>query len=181
VLVGIATGDRPGVVSSVGLGAAVAGVVLASREDDGGAADARQQRISVLLAVLAGAGFGSYFVLAEIGAGGDVAWTLMLSRLSAWPFVAAFAFMALRRGGRRPGPRQLAGLGAIGLIDLAANFAYNYATTIGALSTVAVASTLYTVTTVFIAALVRGERVRGVQRAGVVVALTGVVLIAAGS
>jgi drug/metabolite transporter (DMT)-like permease len=31
------------------------------------------------------------------------------------------------------------------------------------------------------ASLVLGERVRGVQRAGVVVALTGVVLIAAGS
>jgi drug/metabolite transporter (DMT)-like permease len=34
--------------------------------------------------------------------------------------------------------------------------------------------------TVFMAALVLGERVRGVQRAGVVVALSGVVLIAVG-
>jgi drug/metabolite transporter (DMT)-like permease len=181
VLVGIATGDRPGPMSSLGLAAAVVGVVLASREDDGGAADARQRRISVMLALLAGLGFGSYFVLAEIGADGDVGWALMLSRLSAWPFVVVFALRALRRGGRRPSGRALAGLGAIGLIDLAANFAYNYATTIGELSTVAVASSLYPVTTVFMAALVLGERVRGMQRAGVVVALTGVVLIAAGS
>jgi drug/metabolite transporter (DMT)-like permease len=181
VLVGIATGDRPGVVSSCGLAAAVVGVVLASREDDGGPADARQQRISVLLALVAALGFGSYFVLAEIGSDADVAWALTLSRLSAWPFVATFAIVALRRGGRRPNLAQLAGLCGIGLIDLGANFFYNYATTIGELSTVAVASSLYPVTTVFMASLVLGERVRGVQRAGVVVALTGVVLIAAGS
>jgi drug/metabolite transporter (DMT)-like permease len=181
VLVGIATGDRPGIVSSVGLVAAIVGVVLASREDDGGAADARQQRISVLLALVAALGFGSYFVLAEIGSDGDVGWALTLSRLAAWPFVAAFAFVALRGGGRRPNLAQLAGLCAIGMLDLGANFFYNYATTIGELSTVAVASSLYPVTTVFMASIVLGERVRGVQRAGVVVALTGVVLIAAGS
>jgi drug/metabolite transporter (DMT)-like permease len=181
VLVGIATGDRPGIVSSVGLVAAIVGVVLASREDDGGAADARQQRISVLLALVAAVGFGSYFVLAEIGSDGDVGWALTLSRLSAWPFVATFAIVALRGGGRRPNFVALMGLCGIGILDLGANFFYNYATTIGELSTVAVASSLYPVTTVFMASIVLGERVRGVQRAGVVVALTGVVLIAAGS
>lgn len=181
VLVGIATGDHPGFVRSLGLGAAVVGIVLASREDDGGPVDARQQRQSVILAVLAGLGFGSYFVLAEIGSDGDVAWALALSRVAAAPFVVGFAVLALRRGGRRPGGRQIVVLAAIGLIDLAANTAYNYATTIGELSTVAVGSSLYPVMTVFMAALVLGERVRGIQRLGVVVALTGVVMIAAGS
>jgi len=120
-------------------------------------------------------------VLAKIGSHGDVAWALTLSRLSAWPFVAGFAIAALRRGGRRPNLVALAGLCGIGMLDLGANLAFNYATTIGELSTVAVASSLYPVTTVFMASIVLGERVRGVQRAGVVVALTGVVLIAAGS
>ena len=181
VLVGIAGGDRPGLIRSAGLAAAVAGIVLASREDDGGAVDAGQARISVVLAVLAGLGFGSYFVLTEIGSDADVAWALTLSRVSAAPFVLAFALLAVRRGGHRATPRQLATLGAIGLIDLAANAAYNYATTVGELSTVAVASSLYPVMTVFMAALVLGERVRGIQRVGVVVALGGVVLIAAGA
>ncbi len=180
VLVGIATGDRPGLIRALGIAAAIVGVVLASREDDGGALDAHQQRISVVLAVLAGLGFGSYFVLAEIGSNADVAWTLTLSRTAALPFIAVFAVVAVRHGGRLPGARQFAVLGAIGLLDLAANWAYNHATTIGELSTVAVASSLYPVTTVFMAALVLGERVRGIQRAGVVVALAGVVMIAAG-
>jgi drug/metabolite transporter (DMT)-like permease len=180
VLVGIATGDRPGLVRSVGLAAAVVGIVLASREDDGGAVDARQQRQSVVLAILAGVGFGSYFVLAEIGADADVAWALALSRFAAAPFIIGVAVLALRPGGWRPRGREIAALGAIGLLDLGANAAYNYATTIGELSTIAVGSSLYPVMTVFMAALVLGERVRGVQRVGVVVALSGVVLIAAG-
>jgi drug/metabolite transporter (DMT)-like permease len=181
VLVGIATGDQPGLVRSVGLGAAVVGIVLASREDDGGALDVRQQRQSVALAIVAGVGFGSYFVLAEIGSRGDVAWALVLSRLAALPFVAGFAVLALRRGGRRPPGRQLAALGVLGVLDLGANAAYNHATTIGELSTVAVASSLYPVMTVLLAALVLGERVRGVQRVGVLVALGGVMMIAAGA
>lgn len=181
VLVGIATGDRPGLVRSVGLAAAVVGIVLASREEDGGAVDPRLQRQSIGLAILAALGFGSYFVLAEIGADGDVAWALALSRVSAAPLVAALALLALRRGGRRPRGREIATLCAIGLLDLGANATYNYATTIGELSTVSVGSSLYPVMTVFMAALVLGERVRGVQRAGVVVALGGVVLIALGA
>ncbi|MGI9098400.1 MAG: EamA family transporter [Solirubrobacteraceae bacterium] len=181
VLVGIATGDQPGLVRSVGLGAAVVGIVLASREDDGGARDVRQQRQSVLLAIVAGVGFGSYFVLAEIASRGDVAWALVLSRLAALPFVAGFAVLALRRGGRRPAGRQLAALAALGVLDLAATAAYNHATTLGELSTVAVASSLYPVMTVLLAALVLGERVRGVQRVGILVSLGGVMMIAAGA
>jgi drug/metabolite transporter (DMT)-like permease len=156
------------------------GVVLASREDDGGALDVHRQRRSVALAIVAGIGFGSYFVLAQIGSKGDVAWALLLTRVSGAPFVVGFAIAALRRGGRRPRGREIAALGALGLLDLAANAAYNHATTIGELSTVAVGSSLYPVVTVLLAARVLGERVRGVQRAGIVVALTGVLLIAAG-
>jgi drug/metabolite transporter (DMT)-like permease len=181
VLVGIATGDRPGLVRSVGLAAAVVGIVLASREEDGGAFDARQQRQSIVLAILAALGFGSYFVLAEIGADGGVAWALALSRVSAAPLVTGLALLALRRGDRRPRGRDILALCGIGLLDLGANAAYNDATTIGELSTVAVGSSLYPVVTVFMAALVLGERVRGVQRAGVIVALGGVVLIAVGA
>jgi len=181
VLVGLATGDQPGLLRSLGLAAAVVGVALASREDDAAIADARLQRQSIVLAVVAGLGFGTYFVLAEIASRDDVAWALLLSRIAATPLVLAFAIVALRRGGRRPRGRDLAVLVVIGLLDLAANLAYNISTTLGELSTVAVASSLYPVTTVLMAAALLGERVRGIQRVGVVVALFGVVLISAGA
>ena len=181
VLVGLATGDQPGLLRSLGLAAAVVGVVLASREDDAAIADARLQRQSIVLAGVAGLGFGTYFVLAEISSRDDVAWALLLSRIAATPLVLAIAIVALRRGGRRPRGRDLAVLVVIGLLDLAANLAYNISTTLGELSTVAVASSLYPVTTVLMAAALLGERVRGIQRLGVVVALCGVVLISAGA
>jgi uncharacterized membrane protein len=184
VLVGIATGDQPGLVRSVGLAAAVVGVILASREDDkaaAGAVDARLQRQSIVLAVVAGLGFGMYFVLAEIASSGDIGWALLLSRIAASPFVVVFAVITLRRGGRRPRPLELLTLVGIGMLDLGANVLYNTATTVGELSTVAVASSLYPVTTVLLAAALLGERVRGTQRIGVVIALSGVVLISAGA
>jgi len=181
VLVGLATGDNPGLLRSIGLGAAIVGVVLASRESDAGSTDPRLQRQSIVLAIGAGLGFGTYFVLAEISSSGDVGWALLLSRIAATPFVVAFAVLALRRGATRPRGRELLAFAGIGLLDLGANFFYNHATTIGELSTVAVASSLYPVTTVLLAAALLGERVRGVQRVGVVVALCGVVLISAGA
>jgi len=181
VLVGLATGDQPGLLRSLGLAAAIVGVVLASREDDAGGADPRLQRQSVLLAIVAGLGFGMYFVLAEISSSGDVGWALLLSRVAACPFVVAFALIALHRGGRGLRGRDLAIVAGIGLLDLGANVLYNTSTTIGELSTVAVASSLYPVTTVLLAAALLGERVRGVQRTGVIIALCGVVLIAGGT
>jgi drug/metabolite transporter (DMT)-like permease len=180
VIVGLVGGDRPGLLRSAGLALAVVGIVLASREDDEGAANVRQQRLSIVLAIVAGLSFGSYFVLAEIASSGDVGWALVLSRTSAFPIIATIALVVLRRAGVRPGGRELAVLGGIGLLDLGANFFYNYASTIGELSSVAVASSLYPVTTVMLAALLLGERVQGVQRLGVVIALVGVVAIAAG-
>jgi drug/metabolite transporter (DMT)-like permease len=180
VIVGLIGGDDPGPVRAAGRALAVVGVVLASREDDKGAENARQQRQSVVLAVVAGLGFGSYFVLAEYASSGDVAWALVLSRASAFPLVAGVAVVVLRRGAVRPAARTLVVLAAIGLLDLGANFFFNYASTIGELSSVAVASSLYPVTTVMLAALWLGERVQGAQRVGVVIALVGVVMIAAG-
>ncbi len=181
VLVGLTTGDEPGLLRSLGLAAAVIGVILASRETPGDGSSTRIRRESVLLAIVAGLAFGTYFVLAEISSRADVGWALLLSRVSATPFVVAFALVALQRGGRRLRGRDLAAVGIIGLLDLGANLLYNASTTLGELSTVAVASSLYPVTTVVLAAALLGERVRGAQRSGIVVTLLGVALIVAGT
>ena len=82
--------------------------------------------------------------------------------------------LALRRGGRAARPARARVLAGIGLLDLGANALYNYSSTIGELSTVAVASSLYPVVTVLLAAALLGERVRGIQRVGVVVRCAGV-------
>jgi drug/metabolite transporter (DMT)-like permease len=54
------------------------------------------------------------------------------------------------------------------------------ANTKGALSIVSVVGSLYPVMTLFLARMVLGERIRRLQQVGVVAALTGVAMIAAG-
>jgi len=69
---------------------------------------------------------------------------------------------------------------AIGLLDGAANGLYAFASTEGLLSVVAVLGSLYPVVTILLARGVLGERVRRVQELGIVGAVAGVALIAAG-
>ena len=183
VIAGLILGDEPGLAGSLGLALAVVGIVLASREDDQSTIGPREQRRSIVLAIVAGLGFGTYFVLAGIGSDArrrlDAAAVARLRLSDRRARRAARA--AARRARLRPGRSALAALAGIGLLDLGANALFNVASTMGELSSVAVASSLYPVVTVMMAALLLGERVQGVQRVGVFVALTGVVLIAAGA
>ena len=178
VAVGLATGERPSALQAAGIAAAVAGVVLASREqhdDEDRAAGARR---SVLLALVAAAGFGTFFVGLDAAADTDVLWALLVARATS---VAAVGTVVLaRREPIRPGAGDLPMLAAIGLLDATANGLYAAATTEGLLSVVAVLGSLYPATTVILALLVLGERVRRVQQVGIVTAMAGVAFIAAG-
>jgi drug/metabolite transporter (DMT)-like permease len=177
VLVGLARGDRLSAAQAVGLACAVAGVLLAGREP-GEHPDARAARRGLLLALAAAAGFGIYFLGAAEAARGGVLWTLLLGRVAAVPVLAAVA--AATRAPLVPAPADAGRLAAIGALDLSATGLYALATTKGLLAVVAVLGALYPVTTVLLARGLLGERLTRAQDAGVVVALAGVALIAAG-
>jgi drug/metabolite transporter (DMT)-like permease len=178
VIVGIAGGDRPAALQVAGIVTAVVGVVLASREDDQALHTRPVSRTSILLALLAALGFGTFFVGLRASARHDVVWALFAQRGAA---VAVLVGAALAL--RTPGVfevRQAPSLLVMGLLDLAANGLYALATRHGLLSVVAVTSSLYPLATVLLARIVLGERVRRIQEAGIATALAGVVLIAAG-
>jgi drug/metabolite transporter (DMT)-like permease len=69
---------------------------------------------------------------------------------------------------------------AIGLCDITANSLFAVATNHGLLALVGVAGSLYSAVTVVLARVFLKERLAGPQHAGVVLALAGVALIAAG-
>jgi drug/metabolite transporter (DMT)-like permease len=71
-------------------------------------------------------------------------------------------------------------LTAVGLGDVGANLLFAAASTRGLLSLVAVAGSLYPVATLVLARFVHHERLARIQYAGVVGAIGGVALIAAG-
>ncbi len=178
VLVGLAGGEHPGPVRLLGMLATAVGVVLASREParpDRPAA--RAARRSVGLALVAALGFGVFALGLRSSARADVGWALLAARL------ACLVPLAVVLGRRRPGRPSGRGLGAValvGLLDVSANGLYALATRHGLLSVVAVGSSLYPLVTVLLARRLLGERVRRSQEAGVVAALAGVALIAAG-
>jgi drug/metabolite transporter (DMT)-like permease len=188
---GIVQGDRPGPVQWVGVAAALAGAVLASREPDttaagvpagpAGPAGARHpvtrhdQRAAVRLAVVAAFLIGLTLIGLDKAAEHDALSGVFAARLVAVP---ALALVALHARATAP-VRALPHLAVIGLLDTAANTAFAFATTAGLLSLVAVLGGLFPVVTVALAYLVLHERLQPVQRAGVVLALAGVPLISA--
>jgi drug/metabolite transporter (DMT)-like permease len=177
VIVGIAGGEHPAALKLGGIAIAVIGVVLASREPVEGA-NSPHTRASVLLALVAALGFGAMAVGLRSGARGDVLWALGAARVAAVGLLA-LAFLAVRPPAGSATIRR-APLLAMGLLDVGANGLYALATRHGLLSIVSVAASLYPLVTVVLARTLLGERVHRIQEMGVVAALAGVVLIAAG-
>jgi drug/metabolite transporter (DMT)-like permease len=156
------------------------GVVLAAREAPGEYAAARRAtRRSIVLALAAAVGFGSFLTMldrAEETA--DVAWVLLAARV---PDVAVLTLVVLVRRPALPADRTaVAALLAVGGFDLLANLMFAVAAGEGLLSVVGVLGSLYPAVTVVLARMLLHERPTVVQDAGVVVTLAGVVAIAAG-
>lgn len=177
VIVGLAGGERPGALQYAGMAAALVGIVLATRSPAGGASSSSPEALA--LAGVAALGFGGFYV--GIDAAVDQAeplWALLAARASA-AVLLVVALLALRPP-LRIAPADLPSLVAIGLLDVAANGLIALGTDTGLVSVVAVLGSLYPVATVVLARAVLGERLAPIQVAGVIAALAGVALLAAG-
>ena len=127
---------------------------------------------------MAALGFGVFFIGIKGGADISVPWSLLVARATS---VTAILIVVLAARIPVPtAPRQLGKLAIVGVLDAGANGLYAAAATEGLLSVVAVLGALYPVVTVVLARVVLGERVRRIQEVGMVAALAGVALIAAG-
>ena len=178
VLVGVASGERPGAVQLVGIVLAMVGIVLAAREP-GDAPPGPALRTSVGLALLAAVGFGTFFVLIDRATEhGGAPWSLLLVRVGEVALLGVLA--TVRRPSMPDGARDAAPLLLIGVIDFAATAFFALATEQGLLSIVAVVGSLYPAVTVVLARVVLAERVSRSQELGVVATLAGVVAISAG-
>jgi drug/metabolite transporter (DMT)-like permease len=176
VTVGIATGDDPSVVQLVGFPLAIAGIVLASLEPEAGSA--RRIAAGVPFGAAAAVGFGGYFVPMHAAGQESVLWAALVFRLTAVALVL-LAVAALRpplTGSRA----HLGALVAIGLADSAGNLLFAAAASQGIVSVVSVLASLYPVVTVALATAFLREPTAGYQRAGVLAALAGVVLVTSG-
>jgi drug/metabolite transporter (DMT)-like permease len=172
VVFGIATGDSPSPAQIAGIACALVGVGLASIEHRAGS-----PRIAagVGLALLAALGFGFYFPWMHAAGKVDFWWASLVFRTTALLIVAAA--VAAQRPALRLGRRDLAIVVAVGIGDTIGNVLFAASAGQGLVSLTAVLASLYPVVTVLLAAAVLHERVAPMQRAGIVLTLTGVVLI----
>ena len=183
VAVGLLGGERPGVLRLLGIAVAVVGVVLAS----GPELQCRAGATPLLLAALSALGFGAVYAFidraTESGSLDSVVMTLICMRVvSVLVLGAVLVLLAGRAGGGGLGLRRsdLPVLVAIGALDVTANGAFALASQSDLVSVASVLASLYPVVTVLLARRFHAERLAGVQLAGVVLALAGVVALAAG-
>jgi drug/metabolite transporter (DMT)-like permease len=125
----------------------------------------------------AGVGFGLFFIFLKNAGQSGVLWPVAISR-SAGTVVALGIALATRT---RLWPRQgarVAGIALVsGAIDAGANVCYVLATRAGLFGLAVVITSLYPGVTVLLARLLLGERMRWLQRAGLLLAAAGVVLV----
>jgi drug/metabolite transporter (DMT)-like permease len=177
VAIGLARGEQPGGLQVIGLLVALAGIALAVREAEHPHAVEVPAR-SVVLAALAGLGFGLFFTGIDAAASHDAIWAAVGARTggSAAVVFAALAVPTAVRLRRAALPALI----VIAVLDTVANVLFAAATREGLLSLVAVAGSLYPVATILLARFVLAERLVRLQKVGVGLALAGVAMIAAG-
>jgi drug/metabolite transporter (DMT)-like permease len=177
VAVGLIEGEAPAAIQLIGLIPAVAGVMVLSYEED--PQHAGVARRSIALAILAGIGFGIFFTGIDAASPDRPGWAILAVRLGGVSTVAIALLLS------RPRLAGVAGnwavLITIGVFDVLANALFAVASTKGVLPVVAVGGSMYPAFTVALAHGVLGERLARIQWSGVVLALLGVALIAAGS
>jgi drug/metabolite transporter (DMT)-like permease len=180
VLYALAGGERPAPVELAGMALAAAGVILVSRSLESDEAAPKRERASIALALLAAVGVGVFFIGMDHAASASAGWTLLASRI-AEATVAAAALTVRRPAvtGLLDG-RTVAAIVAVGLVDMVGTGAFVLASRESLLSVVSVLAALYPVTTALLARGLLGERVPAWQGAGVIAALAGTALIAAG-
>lgn len=184
VIAGYAMGERPHPAAAAGMALALGAIMLISRPTEGGDADAEPTsldaeresgRHALALAIGAGLGFGIFFIGLERTDPDTGLWPLLPARGAA--AVALLALVLATRGPLRlPSGVSVWVLGAA-ICDTAANALYLLAVRRGLLAVVAVLTALYPASTLVLARIVLGERLGRVQRAGLVVAASAVVLI----
>lgn len=172
ILVAAFTLGAPSTLQVGGFGMALASVWLLASSGGSGF----HWRMLVL-PLLAGTGFGLYYVLmARVGSAGFF-WPLATARTAAGLLLIPWAL--LRRQPLSP-PRALLPMTAlVAFFDTGGNLFYLLAAQSGRLDTAAVLSSLYPAVTVLLAWLVLKERLSPPQWAGVAAALVAIPLIVA--
>jgi drug/metabolite transporter (DMT)-like permease len=173
VVAGFGLEGLPGPRVELGIALAIASVVLVSRTHDPASGPS-----GLSLAIVAGTGLGLLAVCISRVSHELLFGPVAIARTTELLLVLAVIVVA-RRQWRLPRP-AIAGVVAVGCLDVAGNSLFLAAAQTGRLDVASVVSSLYPVTTIVLAVLVLGERVTRDHAIGIAVAIAAIGLIAAG-
>jgi drug/metabolite transporter (DMT)-like permease len=174
---GILLGERPPASALAGCALCLPAILLLSWERGGAPHDRRRVRAATGYGLLAGLGFGMFF-LAISRCGQDAGlWPLVAARLASIS-ACTVALLVSRQPFRVEPAGRIPCLFA-GAADMIANILVLLAFHSGMLSLVAVVTSLFPAPTVLLARVVLKQRIPPVRLAGLVLALAGVGLISA--
>jgi len=151
---------------------ALIAIVFISHEDN---AEKETRRPFLHIALLAGIGFGFYFVLMHQASQNHLWGPLVVARSSGMLSIAIF--LLFNPGSFRVPSGSWGLLAMNGIFDVGGNAFYILAGQAGRLDVSAVLSSLYPGMTVFLAWLILKEKLQPTQWLGIVLALVGIVLM----
>jgi len=177
---GIALGDRLSMGAFLGVVLAIGAITLISQ--DGAQKATREPGLGIAqglaAALSAGVLIGVFFAALKQSNPTSGLLPLVSARLAALVVLGAVAFW--RRPPLRVGRDAVWLIVVGGVLDILANMLYLFATRLGMLTIAATLTSLYPASTILLARLVLGERLRGIQITGLACAGVGIVLIGAG-
>jgi uncharacterized membrane protein len=174
VLVGSLTEGFPGGITFLGFLLALTAIWLISQEE--GKDSQFLARLSDLrLPLLAGIGFGSFFILMDIAARETTLWPMLASRAGGALIIAVY--MTFRRDSWSLAPNAWPVLVLNGFLDVGGTAFYVLASQAGRLDVAAVLGSLFPGSTVILAAVFLKERVTRSQAIGIFLALIAIVFL----
>jgi drug/metabolite transporter (DMT)-like permease len=177
VIISIFAEGVPTLIQFIGFGLALTAVWLISQGDS--SHRFHIERLSDLrLPLLAGLGFGSYFILMHYATRGTSSTILPMIASRSAGTLMLFVFMLVRRESFSIAGTALGMVSANAVLDVGGNFFYLLALQTGRLDVSAVLSSLYPGATVILAWILLKERVTRPQWAGILIALVAIAFFA---
>lgn len=181
IAIAVILGERPGTQAIAGIVLAVVAIALVSQQESSGSGQtvAAPARTGLGLALTSGIAIGLFlFTLARTSAEAGL-WPLLAARLVSVTLFMAVAFVK-RQSFAMPRSVMATAI-AGGVLDMLANLLYLLATRSGPLTLAVTLSSLYPASTVILAWMILGERLKITQWLGVLCALVAIVIIVGAS
>ncbi|HEY6277096.1 MAG TPA: DMT family transporter [Streptosporangiaceae bacterium] len=176
--VALAAGERASTAVYAGAMLCLVAIGLVSMEQPRPGETSRRPGRGLGYGAVAGISFGMFFLFVRNAGEAGVLWPVCAARVAGTVTVLAAAlWLGTSPPGRSAGWRVLTAAVGSGVLDSAANVSYLIAVRAGLFGMAVVITSLYPGITVLLARVVLGERMRGVQRAGLVLAAAGVALV----